>query len=175
MPKHQINNSAYRAEKPDHSLRNCLGHFATGVTIVTYESEDGERGLTINSFTSVSLDPPLVLVCLDKRSNAIEFIPDTNFAINVLHTDQRDLARHFAGRKSPELCPQWERVNDVPLLSQSLAWFRCEPWTLLDAGDHMIVVGKVTDFGTSDHDPLCFFRGEFLQLEAAPSTTKLQP
>jgi flavin reductase (DIM6/NTAB) family NADH-FMN oxidoreductase RutF len=151
-------------EKPDISLRHCLGHFATGVAIATYDTPDSARGLTVNSFTSVSLDPPLVLVCLDKRSRAISDLPRQPFGVNMLHSSQRELAWHFAGRPSPTLQPIWRRVGQVPLLSESLAWLVCEPWSNHEAGDHVIVVGRVMEFGVSDKDPLCFFRGELVDL-----------
>ncbi|MFB9269995.1 flavin reductase family protein [Bradyrhizobium erythrophlei] len=149
------------------ALRQCLGHFATGVAVVSYETAAFEvRGLTVNSFTSVSLDPPLVLICLNKRSRAIEHLPRTPFAVNVLGADQRDLAWHFAGRAT-DTQPIWRRVGNVPLLAQSLAWMTCEPWSNCDAGDHVILIGHVQEFGVSQQAPLCFYRGEFIGI--APS------
>jgi flavin reductase len=146
------------------SLRHCLGHFATGVTVVSYRSGLGPRGLTINSFTAVSLDPPLVLICLDRRSKAIGIVPRSGFAINVLRTNQQNMAEHFAGRKHPGLTPKWRSVGDVPRLASCLAWIRCAPWSTHDAGDHVIVVGRVTDFNAGGEDPLCFYRSRFVQL-----------
>jgi flavin reductase (DIM6/NTAB) family NADH-FMN oxidoreductase RutF len=149
------------------ALRQCLGHFATGVAVVSYETAASEaRGLTVNSFTSVSLDPPLVLICLSKRSRAIEHLPRVPFAVNVLGADQRDLARHFAG-KTTDTRPIWRRVGNVPLLAQSLAWMTCEPWSNCDAGDHVILIGHVREFGVNQQDPLCFYRGEFIGIAPA--------
>ncbi len=150
-----------------HSLRQCLGHFATGVAVVTYETAALEpRGLTVNSFTSVSLDPPLVLICLNKQSRAIEYLPRAPFAVNVLGADQRHLAWHFAGRAA-DTHPIWRRVGNVPLLEQSLAWLTCAPWSNCEAGDHVILIGQVLEFGVGQQDPLCFYRGEFIGI--APS------
>jgi len=146
------------------SLRHCLGHFTTGVTIVSYHSGVGPRGLTINSFTAVSLDPPLVLICLDRQSKAIDIVPRSGFAINVLRASQQNMAEHFAGREHPGLTPEWRTVGDVPLLASSLAWIKCAPWSSHEAGDHVIVVGRVTDFGADGEDPLCFYRSRFVQL-----------
>src|SRR5258708_25484519 len=144
------------------SLRRCLGHFATGVAVVTYETAAFEpRGLTVNSFTSVSLDPPLVLICLNKRARAIEHLPRVPFAVNVLGADQRHLAWHFAGKAS-DARPIWRRVGEVPLLEQSLAWMTCSPWSNHEAGDHVILIGHVQEFGVGQQDPLCFYRGEFI-------------
>lgn len=142
------------------SLRRCLGHFATGVAVVTYDSGDQPRGLTVNSFTSVSLDPPLVLVCLDKRSRAIPHLVAGSFGVNVLTVGQRDLAWHFAG-KSVGAVPAWRNIGPVPLLQHSLAWMTCSRWSSHDAGDHLILVGKVERFGSAQQDPLCFYRGQF--------------
>lgn len=149
---------------PDLSLRQCLGHFATGVTIVTYAGDNGPQGVTVNSFTSVSLDPPLVLVCLDRRSRAIPHVTTRPFAVNVLHAQQQELAWHFAGRPTDVRAPPWGADTVAPLLSDSLAWLACEPWVHHEAGDHLIVVGKVVDFGASGHRPLCFYRGQFVPL-----------
>ena len=152
----------------DLPLRRCLGHFATGVAIVSYDGPAGPRGLTVNAFTSVSLDPPLVLVCLDKRSKAMGHVPQSPFAVNVLHADQRHLAWHFSGRHVSDVEPAWRRIDAVPLLTDCLAWLACTPWSHHDAGDHVIVVGRVIAFGASSQTPLCFFRGEFIELPTQP-------
>lgn len=148
------------------SLRHCLGHFATGVTVVTYGGDDGPRGITVNSFTSVSLEPPLVLVCLDQRSKAAAQVLQQPFAINVLHARQRELAWHFAGKPQPGYAPAWSTQHATPVLDDSLAWLVCEPWSRHDAGDHVIVLGRVIDYGANPHGPLCFFRGQFMELPA---------
>ena len=145
-------------------LRHCLSHFATGVAIATYEANEGPRGLTVNSFTSVSLDPSLVLICIDKRSRAVDLLPRISFAVNVLDAGQRDLAWHFGGRPSSAIKVEWQRKGCLPLLWESLAWLVCKPWSNHDAGDHLIVVGEVVEFGTSDRSPLCFFRGKLIDL-----------
>ena len=147
----------------DLTFRHCLGHFVTGVAVASYDTDGLPRGLTVNSFTSVSLDPPLVLICLDRRSRAVGTLPGRSFAINMLTADQRELAWHFAGRPSVEP-PAWRRIGDVPLLRESLAWLVCEPWSTHDAGDHVIVIGRVSAYGAADEAPLCFFRGELLDL-----------
>jgi len=150
-----------RAGTDSRSLRQCLGHFATGVAVATYAAADhSPKGLTVNSFTSVSLDPPLILLCLSKRSKAIELLPKIPFAVNVLGADQHHLAGYFAGRPSGAT-PVFRRLDDIPLLDQSLAWMTCMPWSNHDAGDHVIVVGRVREFGVTQQDPLCFYRGEF--------------
>ncbi len=156
--------AADAAVRPDQDLRRCLGHFATGVTIVSYRGADGPAGLTVNSFTSVSLDPPLVLVCLQRRSRAVEPLRRQPFAVSMLRADQRDLAWHFAGRPVAGLDPGWAEAGGVPAPADRLAWLACDPWAMHEAGDHVIVIGRVRDFAAGPDDPLCFFRGQFMEL-----------
>src|SRR5580704_2144726 len=156
-------------------FRRALGHFATGVTVVTYEPEDADefRGTTVNSFTSVSLEPPLVLVSLGRKTRAAAALrPGVPYAVNVLHHGQRDLAMHFAGRPKPETRVGWEVRSGVPHLAEAGAYFRCVARDVYDAGDHVLVVGLVEEFQAHGHPPLLFYRGTFEQL---PPTAVGQP
>ncbi len=154
--------AAYSATQ---SLRQCLGHFATGVAVVTYPTEGGPRGVTVNSFTSVSLDPPLVLICLKRGTRSAAHIQRSSFVVNVLNHRQRDLAKQFAGhRLDDELPLTWQWQDGIPRLAENIAWLSCDPWSEHEAGDHVIVIGKVTAFETNAEHPLCFFRGNFLEL-----------
>lgn len=146
------------------SLRHCLGYFATGVAVVTYEGDAGPRGVTVNSFTSVSLEPPLILICLGKRSKAVAHVLGRPFGVNVLHAEQHELALHFAGRPEPKYVPQWFPKHETPLLSDQLAWLVCQPWHHFEAGDHLVVIGRVSAYGVGAREPLCFFGGRFLTL-----------
>ena len=148
-------------------FRRALGHFATGVTVVTYAARDADefRGTTVNSFTSVSLDPPLVLVSLGRQTRAAAALrPGTPYAVNVLHHRQRDLALHFAGRPRPETRVQWEERAGVPHLAGCGARFRCVAQDVHGAGDHVLVVGLVGEFQACGHPPLLFYRGAFEDL-----------
>lgn len=154
-------------------FRRALGHFATGVTVVSYAPEDtgatgdtGEfRGTTVNSFTSVSLEPPLVLVSLGRQTRvAAALRPGTPYAVNVLHHGQRDLALYFADRPQPGTRVEWEVRAGVPHLAESGAHFRCVAQDVHDAGDHVLVVGLVTEFQAHGHRPLLFYRGAFERL-----------
>lgn len=148
-------------------FRRALGHFATGVTVVTYQPDgiDEFRGTTVNSFTSVSLDPPLILVSLGKQTrSAAALYPGKQFAVNVLHHGQRDLAMYFAGRTEPETEVEWEVRAGVPQLAGSGAHFRCVTRDVHDAGDHVLVVGLVEEFQALGHPPLLFYRGAFEHL-----------
>jgi flavin reductase (DIM6/NTAB) family NADH-FMN oxidoreductase RutF len=147
--------------------RRALGHFATGVTVVTYVAPDADefRGTTVNSFTSVSLEPPLVLVSLGRQTrSAAALRPGTPFAVNVLHHGQRDLAMRFAGRPAPGTAVEWETRAGVPHLAGCAAHFRCVTQDVHQAGDHLLVVGLVEEFQAHGHPPLIFYRGAFEHL-----------
>ncbi len=148
-------------------FRRALGHFATGVTVVTYAPDgiDEFRGTTVNSFTSVSLQPPLVLVSLGRQTRAAAALrPGSAYAVNVLHHGQRDLAVHFAGRPQPGTPVDWEVSGGVPHLAGCGAYFRCVAQDVHAAGDHVLVVGLVAEFHTHGHPPLLFYRGAFEDL-----------
>lgn len=147
------------------SFRDCLGCFATGVTVVTVQGDGRPHGLTVNSFTSVSLDPPLVLVSIDRRANALPFLTDAPFAVNILEAGQDDLAMHFAGRPQPDLHIEWEQGKVAPRLARSLAYVECSPWQAYDGGDHVLFVGRVESFAHRDGQPLLFYRGRLRSLE----------
>lgn len=143
-------------------LRNTLGNFATGVTVITYESKGVYHGVTVNSFTSVSMDPPLVLVSLMRSSRALQYLLERPFAINVLSRKQLATAMQFAGK--PELGHQIEWVTDeqAPRINDSIAFFQCQPWAGHDGGDHVLVLGEVQSFGQRDDiQPLLFYRGQW--------------
>ncbi|MCG8690578.1 MAG: flavin reductase family protein [Minwuiales bacterium] len=165
MPDKQGMETVGDTAREDRRFRDCLGSFATGVAVVTYAGPDGPRGLTVNSFTSVSMRPPLVLVCLDRTSKAAGRLTGSPFAINFLHAGQREVALHFAGRPSPAIRPDWETVEGVPCFRDRLARLVCAPWSHHEAGDHTVLFGRVVDFGNTDGAPLCFFRGAFQSLD----------
>lgn len=146
------------------ALRRCFGRFATGVTVVSYRVGDEIRGATVNSFTSVSIDPPLLLVSLARTTQAYEAMEGRPFAINVLRQDQADVALQFAGRPRPGLRVRWDVCADdeVPSLTDAVAVVRCRPWRRVDAGDHVLEIGEVFDFEHRDGDPLMFSDGKFV-------------
>ena len=147
-------------------LRFAFGNFATGITIVTSLDADGEPlGITANSFSSVSLDPPLVLFSVDRGAYSLEaFQISRRFAINILSTDQEDMSNRFA-KASVDKWPgvdfeTWE--TGCPILTGSLASFDCRTWQTYDGGDHVIFVGEVEQMSlNTDLEPLLFFRGRY--------------
>lgn len=142
-------------------LRHCLGRFGTGVSAVTYVADNEASGITISSFTSVSLDPPLVMISVSRRARACARIQGIPFAVNVLAADQAPLALHFAGRPQPGLSVPWAEEAGVPRLEGTAAWLRCDPWRRYDGGDHVLFLGEVTDFAAASVVPLLHVDGGF--------------
>jgi flavin reductase len=145
-------------------LRYCFGRFATGVTVVTYATEEERFGITVNSFTSVSLDPPLLLVSIDRKAKASNKLEGTPFVVNILAADQEEIAMHFAGRPKDGIEIKWQDGEYVPRLADALAWFECKPWKAYDGGDHVLYLGEIQNFQYRDDQPLVFYTGKFTSL-----------
>jgi flavin reductase (DIM6/NTAB) family NADH-FMN oxidoreductase RutF len=147
-------------------LRRALGCFVTGVTVVTTVAADGEpRGFTANSFTSVSLDPPLVLACIARRAGSFDVFRNARaFAINILQEDQRDLSATFASSRPDKFAGlQWTTSKTgSPLLPVCSAWLDCEMHEQIEAGDHVILIGRVVDFAHSPRTPLGYYSGSYV-------------
>jgi len=149
-------------------LRNTLGNFATGVAVVTYESKGEYHGVTVNSFTSVSMDPPLVLISLMRSSRALNYLMERPFAVNILGNEQLATALQFAGKPQEGHEIEWVTEEQAPRINDSLAFFQCQPWAGHDGGDHVLLLGEVQSFGQRDESkPLLFYRGRWSELAAA--------
>lgn len=146
-------------------LRRALGNFATGVAVVTYADGNSFRGITVNSFVSVSMEPPLILVSLKRESRAAEKMVHQRFAVNVLRREQAPLAQQFAGRPDADLTPTWTSDNGVPVLDDCAANFVCDVWKVHGAGDHLLVLGQIDHYAAQTSDPLIFHCGDFTALE----------
>ena len=151
----------------EHFRRAC-GRFATGITVVTTLDHDGNpHGMTANSFTSVSLDPPLVLVCVDYRATILQtFRRAERFGINVLSEGQRDLSQTFARRGEDRFHGvEWQAgESGVPLLPGALAWLECVLVNAVDAGDHAILIARVERAECHEGRPLLFFASSYEHL-----------
>lgn len=145
------------------AYRRALGAFPTGVTVVTAEDDQGPLGLTVNSFTSVSLDPPLVLWCLQNTSDRRHaFSAAQYFAVNFLGADDRHHSQRFASqayRLDPEELDS--APGRAPFLKGALTRLECLTRKRLEIGDHTVLVGEVVAFDTRDGDALLFFRGRY--------------
>ena len=149
-------------------FRDTIGHFATGVCVVTACGADGPAGLTPNAFTSLSLEPPLVLVCFDNTSRTLPVVQEARtFAVNVLRAGQEELAATFASKALPaeKFASVTHKLADgVPVLDGALAWLSCELRALHPGGDHTIGIGEVTAMEANEGEPLIFHRGGFRRL-----------
>ena len=155
------------------TFRDVIGRFATGVTVVTTTDGDSAVGMTANAVSSVSLDPFLVLVCVEKSASAHGHLNDADgFAVNILAHGQGELSKLFAsagrGDEGDAMSgfPYQLSARGTPLLDGTLGWIDCRPWQRYDGGDHTIVVGEVRALALTqpDADPLLFFAGGYRQL-----------
>jgi flavin reductase (DIM6/NTAB) family NADH-FMN oxidoreductase RutF len=150
-------------------LRNALGRFATGVCVVTTRTGNGRKAaLTVNSFCSVSLDPPLVAWYLNDRAPSLPVFRESGyFAVHVLAADQQHLATHFARSSEDKFAPFSERVQtglgDVPVLGDALACFECRTSSIVPYGDHVMILGQVERFSYGSESPLLFHAGRFIE------------
>ena len=149
-------------------LRSAFGSFMTGVTIVTTAGVDGQpRGFTANSFTSVSLEPPLLMICIGKQAASMDtFRNARGFAVNILSEAQKDTSVLFASKRPDKFeAAQW-RAGPFgnPLIEGSAAWFDCARYQVIDAGDHIILMGHIEAFSYSDANPLGYARGHYITL-----------
>jgi flavin reductase (DIM6/NTAB) family NADH-FMN oxidoreductase RutF len=149
-------------------LRNVMGHFATGVTIITTKDKTGKPfGLTANAFSSLSLTPPLVLVCVDKAVDCYACFEDSKvFAVNFLGEEQEQLSRRFATKGIEKFEGVACRVGELgtPLLEGTLGYIECKVVNSYDGGDHTIYVGEIHGASASGDRPLLFFKGKYYRL-----------
>jgi flavin reductase (DIM6/NTAB) family NADH-FMN oxidoreductase RutF len=150
-------------------FRKAMGAFATGVTIITLDLEGEVHGMTANAFASVSLDPLLVLVCVDHSTRTHEHLhTKKRFGVNVLSEDQRAISEYYARpertheRAEAESGARFDRTrHGTPILHGSLAYLECRLHSAEVAGDHTIFIAEVEDVVVREGDPLLFFRGEY--------------
>ncbi len=156
------------------ALRHTLGTFATGVCVMTTEDPDRQTGhvigMTANSFSSVSLDPPLIQWCIDFKAHRYAVYAEAKtFAVNILSAGQEDLSRRFA-RENAHIVPQEMLISDLhPLRLREVAGFlACETYETREVGDHLVIIGRVLQFDQAPEQPgLTFFRGKYGKAESA--------
>ena len=157
-------------------LRSAFGTFLTGVTVVTTREKSGiPRGFTANSFTSVSLDPPMLLICIDKSAESLDVFSESDgFAINILAEDQAETSGLFASKRVDKFdSAKWiESESGYPLLEGVSAWFDCQRHQVVDAGDHVILIGQVSSYDFNDRIGLGYVRGGYMSLSLERSAAK---
>ena len=154
-------------------FRRVLGHFATGITVVTVEREPGKvHGMTANSFASVSLQPLLVSICVDEESRLLSFLKtQRRFGVSILNDTQQALSKHFAtGEQGPEadaplgIRYRWTE-SCIPVLEDALAFLACHVVAEYSAGDHTIFLGEVESADLGEGRPLLFYQGQYRALQ----------
>ncbi len=157
-------------------LRKVLGHFATGVTVVTTRRTSGQPwGFTVNAFTSVSLSPPLILICVDHGTESFQAMSQArHFAVNFLAEDQEEVARVFASRTRDrfEHTPHRESPHGSPLLDGCLGFLECRTVASHAHGEHTIVIGEIVQAEANGGAPLLFYRSAYARVEASLQPTK---
>lgn len=154
-------------------FRRAMGHFATGITVVTVEREPGKvHGMTANSFTSVSLEPPLVSICVDEESRLLSFLrTQRRFGVSILNDTQQALSEHFAtGEQGPDadarlgIRYRWTESR-IPVIEDALAHLACNVVAEYSAGDHTIFLGEVETVVLGEGQPLLYYRGQYRALQ----------
>jgi 3-hydroxy-9,10-secoandrosta-1,3,5(10)-triene-9,17-dione monooxygenase reductase component len=149
-------------------LRNVLGHFATGVTVITTKDTNGKPfGLTANALSSLSLDPPLILICVDKKVDCYACFEESKvFAVNFLNEEQEHLSRRFATKGIEKFEGIAYKTGEcgVPLLEGALGYIECKLVSGYDGGDHTIYVGEIQCASAAGDNPLLFFKGKYYRL-----------
>jgi len=160
-------------------FRKALGCFATGITVITLDSENEVHGMTANAFTSVSLDPMLVLVCVDQHARTHAHLhAKKRFGVNILAENQRPISEYYArptrthDRAAEEAGAAFERTSHgTPVLCGALAYLECRLHSAQDAGDHTIFIAEVEEVVVHEGKPLLFFEGKYRKIGAAIDPT----
>lgn len=152
-------------EEDTRALRNALGNFATGITVMTTLDTNGKpQGMTANSFSSVSLEPPLVSWCVGRESRLFNLFQSTHyFAVNILHRNQQSVSQLFSNSHDNkfEETPWHSGLNGLPLLDDCYCQLQCKIEHRYSAGDHVILIGRVLDFKSQPMSPLIFHGGQY--------------
>jgi flavin reductase len=156
-------------------FRDVVGSFATGVNVITTQGEDHAYGMTASAFSSVSLDPPLILVCIGSSATGSEMVRRNGvFAVNILKAEQEPLSRYFASKDRPRGrdafrgIPHRDGASGSPILEGAAGYLDCAVAAVHEAGDHLIFIGEVLELGADpDADPLLFHGGKYSLLRGA--------
>ncbi len=148
------------------TFRQTLGRFASGITVVTVLENGETHGITVSAFLSVSLEPPLVLVSVDKKARSHErIVKGEHYGVSILSENQKRLSNHFAHR-DPDAVPEFEMLNNFPVLKNALAQLVCKTVQHVDAGDHTLFIGEIETLAwQEDGKPLVYFQGGYQRIE----------
>jgi 3-hydroxy-9,10-secoandrosta-1,3,5(10)-triene-9,17-dione monooxygenase reductase component len=179
MPADSASNTAHEHEFPTAAesapdsapFRAVMSRFATGVTVATTCQGNRRMGITVNAFTSVSLNPPLVLICIERSSRVRDaFIESGFFAVNILASEQEELSACFASNSEDRFerfcdTASHAEVTGAPVLNESLGFVDCRIERVYDGGDHDILLGRVLALGVGEGDPLLYYRSHYIHPE----------
>lgn len=158
-----------------HHFRRVCSKYATGITILTVlDSRGAPHGMTVNSFTSVSLSPPLILVCIDRQTSILShFRPGTRFGVNILHEKQKELSTWFArsGHNRFSGLKWTPGQTGAPVLSEVLATIECEVTQIVEAGDHAVVIGEALHATWREGQPLIYFNSSYQSLRSGTTVS----
>ncbi len=150
---------------PPLEFRQTLGHWPSGVTVVTMRQGDTTHGITVSAFSSLSLEPPLVGIAIARKARSHGFLQRVErFGVSVLREDQRGLSEHFAGRPSELEGSPFEEYEGLPVLRGAVAHLACDIVQSVDVGDHTLYVGRIEAASVSDEAPLVYHRGGYHRL-----------
>lgn len=143
------------------NFKQTLGRFASGVTVVTMQEGESVHGITVSAFLSVSLEPPLVLVSIDKRAHShARLLLAERYGVSILAQGQEHLSNHFAGRDD-SVTPEFEKLAGFPVLQDALAQLVCKTHQIIDVGDHTLFIGYIQELNWRDAMPLAYFQGKY--------------
>jgi flavin reductase (DIM6/NTAB) family NADH-FMN oxidoreductase RutF len=170
---HQTESAGFRMSLTAGDFRKAMGCFATGVTVITVDQDGEVHGMTANAFTAVSLDPVLVLVCVDHRARTHAHLHSRKrFGVNVLRNDQQTISEYYARSVETHQHPEaagarFDRTaQGTPVLQGALAYLECRLHSAQAAGDHTIFIAEVEEVVVRDGEPLLYFRSEYRNIEA---------
>jgi flavin reductase (DIM6/NTAB) family NADH-FMN oxidoreductase RutF len=156
----------------DRQFRNAMGKFATGVNVIATETDGKLHGMTANAFMSVSLDPKLIVISIKDDAKMLDKIKESNqFSVNVLSCEQQEESMIFAGQKKPEVEFEFDYLEGVPVVKNSLAQLSCEVHNEHVEGDHTLFIGRVTGLELLEGEPLIFNCGKYRELKEVETTS----
>lgn len=142
-----------------------MGEFATGITVVTVPTKEDTKGMTVNAFMSLSLDPTLIAVSISNKASMLETLNQSDkFGISILAEEQQDLSMIFARQKEASQPVEFENINNTPVIKNALVQLGCEKENSVEAGDHTIFIGKVEEIQVREGQPLIYYNGNYQKL-----------
>ncbi|MDL4839560.1 flavin reductase family protein [Aquibacillus rhizosphaerae] len=146
----------------NHMFREAMGKFATGITVVTTEHNNEIHGMTVNALMSISLEPKLIAISIDEKASLHKLLQETNqFGVSILQDNQKELSMVFAKQKEMVDEVEYDYIDTIPVLKQSLVTMACKVQSSVTAGDHMIFIAEVTSLDINEGSPILYYGGQY--------------